>query len=418
MNFALQRCGFDATTVRYLIAQGFATPNDLRLASEADLDLIARSISRTPPRGAGNVTMPFMAVKNLKGFCFWADERMRTGFDTNPDNFTADDVPIFTAKCQEYLEQKEAAKDEDPSKPDSLKKLVNWSIWNESFQNYLRQILSAAKIPLVYLTREERETPVVLDPADFGSPTEFLIEATILEGRHYELDNPRFYRELKTFVVNGEGWSYIKKYERSQDGRRAYLALKTQCEGTASKITRKNKAYASIANATYSGSRRQYKFQDFINVHQTAHNEILDCDPSEAVPESKKVADFLKGITDPKLESAVSNGVRKSGDKSDKVEKGGKLPKGFKLENKWYPPKIFRLLSQEQKNQLKEWGEKKGKRTVAALKKQIKDELKSEMKGKGKDDDDEDDNESSADEAAGKEFGRGAHKKKQKKDKA
>jgi hypothetical protein len=454
MNFALQQCGFDATTVRYLIAQGFATPNDLRLASEADLDSIARSISRTPPRGAGNVTMPFMAVKNLKGFRFWADERMRTGFDANPDNFTADDVPIFTAKCQEYQEQKEAAKDEDPSKPDSLKKLVNWSIWNESFQNYLRQILSAAKIPLVYLTREERETPIVHDPADFGSPMEFLIEATILEGRHYELDNPRFYRELKTFVVNGEGWSYIKKYERSQDGRRAYLALKTQCEGTASKITRKNKAYASIANATYSGSRRQYKFQDFINVHQTAHNEILDCDPSEAVPESKKVADFLKGITDPKLESAVSvvlgdpkmlndfqmcqqylsttvenratlerskerniSGV-KSGDKSDKVEKGGKLPKGFKLENKWYPPKIFRLLSQEQKNQLKEWGEKKGKRTVAALKKQIKDELKSEMKGKGKDDDDEDDNNSSADEAAGKEFGRGAHKKKQKKDKA
>jgi hypothetical protein len=260
---------------------------------------------------------------------------------------------------------------------------------------------------------------------------------------------------LKTFVVNGEGWSYIKKFERSQDGRKAYLALKTQCEGTASKITRKNKAYASIANVSYSGSRRQYKFQDFINVHQTAHNEILDCKPTEAVPESKKVADFLKGITDPKLESAVSVvlgdpkmlndfqacqqylsttvenratlerskernilGVR-SGEKTDKTAKAGKLPKGFKLENKYYPSKIFRLLSQEQRDQLKEWGEKKGKRSVAALKKQIKDELKNEMKSgsKGKDDD-EDVNESSADEAAGKEFGRGAHKKRQKKDKA
>ncbi len=427
------------------------------LATESDLDSIARSIARSAPRGAGNVTMPFIAVKNLKGFRFWADERKRTGFEANPESFTADKVPEFTAKCQEYQEQKEAAKDEDASKPDSLKKLVNWALWNESFQNYLRQILSAAKIPLVYLTRDERETPEnVLDPADFGSPMEYLIEATVLEGRHYELDNPRFYRELKTFVVNGEGWSYIKKFERSQDGRKAYLALKTQCEGTASKITRKNKAYASIANASYSGSRRQYKFQDFINVHQTAHNEILDCDPTEAVPESKKVADFLKGITDPKLESAVSvvlgdpkllnnfqacqqylsttvenratlerskerniSGV-KSGEKTDKTAKAGKLPKGFKLENKYYPPKIFRLLSQEQKDQLKEWGDKKGKRSVAALKKQIKDELKNEMKklAKGNNDDDDDDHESSADEAAGKEFGRGAHKKKQKVDKA
>ena len=453
MEDALRLCGFNAGTIQYLIAQGFASPDDLLLASESDLDSIARAVSRTPPRGGANVSMPFIAMKNLKGLRFWADERKRTGFDAEPENFTANDVTLSTAKCQEYNEQREAAKEEDASKPDSLKKLTNWALWNESFQNYLRQILSAAKIPLVYLTRNERETPDVLDPRDFASPTEYLIEATIFSGRHFELDNPRFYRELKSFIVNGEGWSYVKKFERSQDGRKAYLALKTQCEGTASKITRKNKAYASIANAAYSGQRRQYKFQDYINAHQTAHNEILDCDPTEAVPESKKVANFLKGITDPKLESAVSvvlgdpkmlndfqmcqqylsttvenratldkskerniSGV-KSNEKSEKGEKGGKLPKGFKLENKWYPPKIFKLLSQEQRNQLKEWGAKKGKRSVAALKKQIKDELKSEMKaGKGEENDDDGD-ESSADDAAGREFGRGAHKKKQKKDK-
>jgi hypothetical protein len=67
----------------------------------------------------------------------------------------------------------------------------------------------------------------------------------------------------------------------------------------------------------------------------------------------------------------------KSGDKANKKLKG-KLPKGFKLENKGYPPKVFNLLCQEQRDQLKEWGEKKGKWSVAALKKQIKDELKSE----------------------------------------
>jgi hypothetical protein len=182
------------------------------------------------------------------------------------------------------------------------------------------------------------------------------------------------------------------------------------------KIKRKNKAYASIANASYNGQRCQFKFQDFINAHQRAHNKILDCIPTEAVPGSKKVADFLKGITDPKLESAVSvvlgdpkmlNNFQicqqylsttvenmatlekskerniwgvKSGEKSEKGEKHqGKLPKGFKLENKCYPPKI-KLLSQEQRNQLKEWGKKKGKRSVAAVKKQIKEELKSEMK--------------------------------------
>ncbi|KAI2502017.1 hypothetical protein MHU86_12420 [Fragilaria crotonensis] len=344
MNAALQRCGFNAPTVTWLIAQGFATPNDLMLATESDLDSIARSVARSAPRGAGNVTMPFIAVKNLKGFRFWADERKRTGFEANPESFTADKVPEFTAKCQEYQEQKEAAKTKmHPS-----------------------------------LTGRKEAPENVLDPADFGSPMEYLIEATVLEGRHYELDNPRFYRELKTFVVNGEGWSYIKKFERSQDGRKAYLALKTQCEGTASKITRR--------------------------------------------PESKKVADFLKGITDPKLESAVSV-----------VLGDPKLLNNFQACQQYLSTTVENRATLERskernisgvksgaKDQLKEWGDKKGKRSVAALKKQIKEELKNEMKklAKGNDNDGDDDHESSADEAAGKEFGRGAHKKKQKLDKA
>jgi predicted RNA-binding protein YlxR (DUF448 family) len=466
MEAALMLCGFNAATAAYLVDQGFTTPEELLLATEADLDVIARDVARTPPRieGGGTVTMPFIAMKHLKGFRFWADECRRTRFEPDPITFAEEDVALYTEKYIEYNAQKEAAKDEDPSKPDALKKLTNCALWNESFQNYLRQILGAAKIPLVYLAREDADDGDDIDPKNYDSPLQYLNDATIFEGCHYELDNPRFYRELKSFVINGEGWSYIKRFEKKQDGRSAYMALKSQCEGTASKITRKNRAYASIANATYNGQRRQYKFQDYINVHQSAHNEILDCDPTEAVPESKKVADFLKGITDPKLESAVSvvlgdtkllndfQGCQQylsttvenratlekskerniSGMKSEDGGSGSgkkdkrKLPKGFKLESKYYPPGIYRLLSDDQRKQLKKWQEDKAgngaKRSVAAIKKQIKEELKSEAKSKGKNkskdkDKDNDDSgpESSADEAAGKEFGRGAHKSKKQK---
>ena len=80
------------------------------------------------------------------------------------------------------------------------------------------------------------------------------------------------------------------------------------------------------------------------------------------------------------------------------------------------PPKIYRLLTQEQQEQLRTWnkdkdGKKsKGKRSVAALKKQIKDVLKEVDKKNDKEESEEDD--SSADDAAGEEFGRGAHNKK------
>ena len=182
-------------------------------------------------------------IDELNGSSFWADERKRTGFEADAPDFTAADVTTFTAKCQKYNILKDAAKDEDASKLDALKKLTGWAFWNESFQDYLRLILSAAKIPLIYLTTDARADPEeTIDRKNFGTtPTEYLIEATIFHGRLYDIDNPRFYRKLKLFTVNGMDWSYIKKYERSQDGRSAYLALKTQFEGTASKFTRKNR---------------------------------------------------------------------------------------------------------------------------------------------------------------------------------
>jgi hypothetical protein len=89
-------------------------------------------------------------------------------------------------------------------------------------------------------------------------------------------------------------------------------------------------------------------------------------------------------------------------------------------------PRFYRLLSQKQQEQLRAWskdkeGKKsKGKRSVLALKLQIKDVLKDEMKKKSdRKERDEDNDDSSAGDAAGKEFGRGAHSKKRaKKDSA
>ena len=207
MEDALELCGFNAQTIRYLFTQGFTTPNDLLLATESELNSMAMSVARNPPRNMPQVNMPFMALKNLKGLRFWADERKRSGFEADAADFTAADVSAITAKCQEYNEFKDTAKDKDASKPDALKKLTGWALWNELFQNYLCQILSAAKIPLIYLTRHARANPgEPLDRTNFGTPTEYLIEATIFRGRHYDIENPRFYHELKSFTVNGKRW--------------------------------------------------------------------------------------------------------------------------------------------------------------------------------------------------------------------
>ena len=108
---------------------------------------------------------------------------------------------------------------------------------------------------------------------------------------------------LKPLFVNGAAWPFAKAFNRAKDGRGAYLAVKRQAEGAAALQTRKAKAYAQIATARYTG-RGRFNFDQYVTRHQRAHNDLLDL--GEPVAETKKVTDFLKGISDSRLETGKS----------------------------------------------------------------------------------------------------------------
>ena len=81
-------------------------------------------------------------------------------------------------------------------------------------------------------------------------------------------------------------------------------ALKAQAEGRSAVATRKAKAYAMIATSLFTG-KGKFSFDQYVGRHQQAHNELLFLE--EPVAETKKVTDFLAGIRDPKLETAIQS---------------------------------------------------------------------------------------------------------------
>jgi hypothetical protein len=103
-------------------------------------------------------------------------------------------------------------------------------------------------------------------------------------------------------VPKRPGWSFIKAFDQTKNGRGAVLALRHQCEGTLAVQSRKASAYAKIAYACSSGQKRTFTFDSYVEIHQEAHNTLADLD--EPVPETKKVTDFLAGITDSRLSNA------------------------------------------------------------------------------------------------------------------
>jgi hypothetical protein len=305
-NTALTRCGFNVNTTEAIINEGFDTLDTLATVDEDDIDSMIKNVRET--RGIlgaaaqGNVTFPFLAIKQLKAMKNWATELVQTQHPLNAGLFTG--MVINNAVAQFALERLRAdtQEDEAPYKPTELSDLIKWETFWERWKTYLSRINGAAKCPLSYIIRDHDEVLDVHHNAMYEDHDARLVATTALQGDWFTLNNHRVYDEFKALVLKGPGWSFIKQFDCLKDGRNAVLTLRHQCEGTSAIQTRKASAYAKISAAKYTGQKRNFTFDQYVEIHQAAYNTLAELD--KAVPETKKVADFLAGITDSRLATA------------------------------------------------------------------------------------------------------------------
>ena len=79
----------------------------------------------------------------------------------------------------------------------------------------------------------------------------------------------------RALAVNGEedGWSFIRQFNRANNGHAAFLALKLQAEGQSVKLTRKTKAH---------GGKNRYFLVRVHCHHQFRQDQVqFQCHPAE-----------------------------------------------------------------------------------------------------------------------------------------
>ena len=152
-----------------------------------------------------------------------------------------------------------------------------------------------------YVYQPHQQVMDEMHAADYVMNDEHYYAITVLEGAHYREDNKHMYEELQALTIDGPGWTFIKNFQRARNGHAVILALKAQSEGWSATKMRKQEAYALIALACYAGLQCNWMFQDYVQHHQDVHQELEIC--NKAVPEMKKVTDFLASITDPHLDN-------------------------------------------------------------------------------------------------------------------
>ena len=128
-------------------------------------------------------------------------------------SFNDNAVTEYNHKLRNDEHEMDAAKSQDPSKPEVLKATKDRMKWFEKFKKYLGQIRGASRIPLTYIIRNHLEVNGDMRNAEHGSTLEHLIAITCLNGMHFEICNKQVCQEVKALVIDCFEWSYIKQFE-------------------------------------------------------------------------------------------------------------------------------------------------------------------------------------------------------------
>jgi hypothetical protein len=257
--------GINLATRAAISDNGFTTILDLVTLQEEDLHRFPKHLEawRNSVEAANQqVRILFMSLKKLKAMCYWVITQHCMGIkDPHAQDFTQDVLEATIMRMKDDKDYEATTKDPETQKPDKLADLGKWMRFWELLSMYLGRVKGAALIPSTYLVHEHEEVMPEIQNTDYGSIQEWLIAtSTALSGPHFELDNQMLYNKLKPLVIDGLGWSFIKKYDKKKQGRKAVLALKMQAEGTSTKISCKAAAYASIASSSDNGLHKGFTF--------------------------------------------------------------------------------------------------------------------------------------------------------------
>lgn len=272
----LTTCGLTTALLRNaVITEGFNDINQFARLTTVEIETMVKNLRQACP-AQGGVRIGAIATKNMKALVWWARDKRRRNLEIAANDFTED----VLEECLTHLELDEAEEEAKIEAPSSLK-ADEWITWEQNMYNYFMSVNGSSGIPLAYVIRKDID-----DDYEFDGEVEQLIYDAPLEGPVYQVDNRQVYRILKSKLTGTDSWDWIKKYDRTQDGRKTMLTLRTHYDGPGEVQKRIAKAEASI-NLLHYKAEQTFSFEKFITRLNGAF-QVLE-EHGEGYSERKKV---------------------------------------------------------------------------------------------------------------------------------
>lgn len=206
-------------------------------------------------------------------------------------------------------------KSEDEVTLPTLKGAANWIDFRDKITIKISKMRNRRGISLEYLI-DDTERAVrrsnaayIQVPALDLSVNDVFKTKMIHFGPTYKLDNKKLWSLLENTLINTNPYNHISSFESSEDGRKAWFALKGYYEGEDFVQRSQDQAMNTLSNTVYRGETRFFKFEDYINSHLGAHKKLkqIGYNDGKGMDESTKIHHFKQNILPAAdLENAIS----------------------------------------------------------------------------------------------------------------
>ena len=280
--------GIPHETVVQLQAEGIAGVEDLTDFDKETIEQIAsnlrRPAGRVPDPNPGAAAGATMATPP---FVFGAKSQQRLTHATNIIRYyeavgrapTAPNLqwmPTMKNLSEQYkaLENKKGG--EEPEVP-KITKALPIIKWTEAFRDYLHRIIGVRTIPLAYVIRSDATVPAI-GPQAVGTPhstehgaieTELIARASHGHALFRE-DNSAVYYKLEEATRATVYAASIKPFQRTKNGRDAWLALSNQYAGN-DKWEAEIKRYEQLLHTREWKGQSNFTLERFIQQHRNAY---------------------------------------------------------------------------------------------------------------------------------------------------
>jgi hypothetical protein len=280
--------GIPQETVVQLQAEGIDGVDDLTDFDKETIEQIASNLRRPAGRVPDpNPTAAEGATIPTPPFVFGAKSQQRLIHATNLIRYyeavgrvsTAANLQ-WTPTMKNFSEQYKALQDkkggDEPEVP-KITKALPIIKWTEAFRDYLHRVVGVRTIPLAYVIRPEANVPAI-GPQAVGTPHSTEHEAIEIEliarASHghalFREDNSAVYYKLEEATRATAYAASIKPYQRTKNGRDAWLALSNQYAGN-DKWEAEIKRYEQLLHTREWKGQTNFTLERFIQQHRNAY---------------------------------------------------------------------------------------------------------------------------------------------------